>query len=58
MTDTQDKLVYTVWVSSDETTHIFSTEEKAMAFSGEQQSSCVLSTYMIDNPDRFYERTN
>lgn len=50
-------IVYTVYVAEDQSTHIFSTMEKAEKFAGAQPSSCLLSTYMIDNPERYYGAT-
>lgn len=50
-------IVYTVYVAEDQSTHIFSTMENAERFAGAQPSSCLLSTYMIDNPERYYGAT-
>lgn len=47
--------VHTVYVSGDESFHIFSTEKLAKRFADSQDSPCVISSYMIDNPDRYYE---
>lgn len=50
----KDSMVYTVWRSDDQTTHIFSTREKAQKYADTHTCGCVLSEYMIDNPERFY----
>lgn len=47
-------IVHTVYVSGDETNHVFSTPELAQEFADKQESPCVLSEYMVDNPERFY----
>lgn len=47
-------IVNTVYVSGDESNHIFSTPELAQAFADKQETPCVLSEYMIDSPERYY----
>lgn len=53
-----DVMVYCVWRSDDESNHIFSTLEKANEYADSVEAPCVLSDYMIDSPQRHYERTN
>ena len=48
-------LVHTVYVVEDDFTHIFSTEKLAKEFADTKECPCVISTYLIDNPKRFYE---
>ena len=49
------KLVHTVYAVEDDFTHIFSTEQLAKEFADKKELPCVISTYLIDNPERFYE---
>ncbi len=53
-----EAMVYCVYRSDDESTHIFSTQEKANEYADSVEEPCVLSDYMIDHPQRYYERTN
>lgn len=52
-----DTLVYTVYRSDDGTNHIFSTVDKAFDYSSKCQCPCVVSEYLVDNPERFYKVT-
>lgn len=56
-TNLNDFTVYTVWRADDDTIHIFSTEEKAKMYADSQECNCVLSTYLVDNPERFYGKS-
>ena len=49
------KLVHTVYAVEDDFTHIFSTEQLAKDFADKKELPCVISTYLIDHPERFYE---
>jgi len=50
----------TVWIvqvlrgATSFDTHVFSTEEKALAFMRARDEHCVLSNYEVDNPERYY----
>ncbi len=47
-------IVYTVYRSDDQTTHIFSTPEFAKKYAESLPVSCVVSEYAVDCPERFY----
>lgn len=49
--------VYVVWRADDEMTHIFSTQEKAQAYADSLGCSCALSTYLVDDPEHMYARS-
>ena len=51
-------MVYTVWRADDESTHIFSTPEKAESYAHSIDVNCVLSIYIVDEPQHYYERIN
>jgi hypothetical protein len=54
-TDADITTVYTVLRIDDETTHIFSTQENAKSYADSLELPCVLSTYLVDEPNNYYE---
>ena len=50
--------VWVVYKVEDDSHHIFSTKENADRFSQETTEPTVIYDYIIDHPERYYERTN
>jgi len=46
--------VYTVYRSDDQSNHIFSTEEKAKEYASSVSCPCVVSYYIVDEPEKYY----
>lgn len=36
--------------------HVFSTEAAAVSFAGWRPEACVVSSYVVDHPELYYER--
>ena len=50
--------VWCVYKSEDDSHHIFSTKENAEIFANSTTEPIVIYDYIIDHPERYYERTN
>ena len=47
------EIVWLVWCGDNDTTHVFSTAEKASEFANSVETSCAITNYAMDMPERF-----
>jgi hypothetical protein len=50
-------VVWIVYRTDDESTHVFSTPEKAQGYADKCEGACVISDRFVDNPERYYARS-